>query len=96
MRDGSLLCTGRGNPDWNCSAPHGAGRLFSRGAAKERFSLDEFMSSMEGIFSTSIQISTIDECPMAYKSMKDIVDNITPTAEIMRVIKPVYNFKAGD
>ena len=96
MRDGSLICVGKGDDDWNCSAPHGAGRLFSRGAAKERFTLDEFMSSMEGIFSTSIQISTIDECPMAYKSMKDIVDNITPTAEIMRVIKPVYNFKAGD
>lgn len=96
MRDGSLICVGKGDDDWNCSAPHGAGRLFSRGVAKERFTLDEFMSSMEGIFSTSIQISTIDECPMAYKSMKDIVDNITPTAKIMRVIKPVYNFKAGD
>ena len=81
---------------WNCSAPHGAGRMFSRNAAKEKFTLDEFQSSMEGIFSTSIHLSTIDECPMAYKSMKDIVDNITPTAEVIRIIKPIYNFKAGD
>lgn len=96
MRDGSLICFGKGDPEWNCSAPHGAGRLFSRGTAKEKFTLDEFRNSMEGIFSTSVHLSTIDECPMAYKSMEDIVDNITPTAEIIRVIKPVYNFKAGD
>lgn len=96
MRDGSLICVGNGDPEWNCSAPHGAGRLFSRGTAKEKFTLDEFQNSMEGIFSTSVHLSTIDECPMAYKSMEDIVDNITPTAEIIRVIKPVYNFKAGD
>lgn len=96
MRDGSLICFGKGDPEWNCSAPHGAGRLFSRGTAKEKFTLDEFQNSMEGIFSTSVHLSTIDECPMAYKSMEDIVDNITPTAEIIRVIKPVYNFKAGD
>lgn len=96
MRDGSLICVGKGDPEWNCSAPHGAGRLFSRGTAKEKFTLDEFQNSMEGIFSTSVHLSTIDECPMAYKSMEDIVDNITPTAEIIRVIKPVYNFKAGD
>ena len=96
MRDGSLICVGKGDPEWNCSAPHGAGRLFSRGTAKEKFTLDEFQNSMKGIFSTSVHLSTIDECPMAYKSMEDIVDNITPTAEIIRVIKPVYNFKAGD
>lgn len=96
MRDGSLICVGKGDHEWNCSAPHGAGRLFSRGTAKEKFTLDEFQNSMEGIFSTSVHLSTIDECPMAYKSMEDIVDNITPTAEIIRVIKPVYNFKAGD
>lgn len=96
MRDGSLICIGKGNPEWNSSAPHGAGRMFSRNAAKEKFTLDEFQNSMEGIFSTSIHLSTIDECPMAYKSMEDIVDNITPTAEIIRIIKPVYNFKAGD
>ena len=96
MRDGSLICIGKGNPEWNCSAPHGAGRMFSRNAAKEKFTLDEFQNSMEGIYSTSIHLSTIDECPMAYKSMEDIVDNIPPTAEIVRIIKPVYNFKAGD
>ena len=96
MRDGSLICIGKGNPDWNCSAPHGAGRMFSRNAAKEKFTLDEFQNSMEGIYSTSIHLSTIDECPMAYKSMEDIVDYITPTAEIVSIIKPVYNFKAGD
>lgn len=96
MRDGSLICVGKGDPEWNCSAPHGAGRLFSRVTAKEKFTLDEFRNSMEGIFSTSVHLSTIDECPMVYKSMEDIVDNITPTAEIIRVIKPVYNFKAGD
>ena len=93
MRDGSLICIGKGNPEWNCSAPHGAGRMFSRNAAKEKFTLDEFQNSMEGIYSTSIHLSTIDECPMAYKSMEDIVDNITPTAEIVSIIKPVYNFK---
>ena len=96
MRDGSLICIGKGNPEWNCSAPHGAGRMISRNAAKEKFTLDEFQNSMEGIYSTSIHLSTIDECPMAYKSMEDIVDNITPTAEIVSIIKPVYNFKAGD
>ena len=96
MRDGSLICIGKGNPEWNCSAPHGAGRMFSRNAAKEKFTLDEFQNSMEGIYSTSIHLLTIDECPMAYKSMEDIVDNITPTAEIVSIIKPVYNFKAGD
>ena len=83
MRDGSLICIGKGNPEWNCSAPHGSGRMFSRNAAKEKFTLDEFQNSMEGIYSTSIHLSTIDECPMAYKSMEDIVDNITPTAEIV-------------
>ena len=96
MRDGSLICIGKGNTEWNCSAPHGAGRMLSRNAAKEKFTLDEFQNSMEGIYSTSIHLSTIDECPMAYKSMEDIVDNITPTAEIVSIIKPVYNFKAGD
>ncbi|MGN0695174.1 MAG: RtcB family protein [Oscillospiraceae bacterium] len=96
MRDGSLICTGKGNPDWNFSAPHGAGRLFSRSAARERFTLEEFQSSMSGIYSTSVNESTIDESPMAYKSMDDIVNNITPTADIDRMIKPVYNFKAGE
>lgn len=96
MRDGSLICTGKGNEDWNCSAPHGAGRLMSRSAAKETFTVSEFKKQMAGIYTTSVGRSTLDECPMAYKNMDDIVDNIGPTAEIDAVIKPIYNFKAGD
>lgn len=96
MRDGSLICVGKGNAEWNCSAPHGAGRLFSRKTAKEKFTVEEFQESMQGIFSTSIGEATLDESPMAYKSMDDIVDNIAPTAEIQKVIKPLYNFKAGE
>lgn len=95
MRDGSLICIGKGNPDWNYSAPHGAGRLMSRSAAKERFTVDEFKEQMQGIYTTSVGQSTIDECPMAYKPMEAIVDNIQPTADIVAVIKPIYNFKAG-
>lgn len=96
MRDGSLLCTGKGNEDWNFSAPHGAGRLMSRSVAKESFTVSEFKKQMEGIYTTSVSRSTLDECPMAYKDMKDIVDNIEPTVTINAVIKPIYNFKAGD
>lgn len=96
MRDGSLICTGLGNQDWNCSAPHGAGRLMSRSAAKAAFSLEEFQQQMEGIYTTSVDRSTLDECPMAYKSMEDIVRFIGPTAQIETVIRPVYNFKAGE
>ena len=95
MRDGSLICIGKGNEDWNCSAPHGAGRLMSRGEAKQSFTVSEFKRQMEGIYTTSVGQGTLDECPMAYKSMADIVDNIGPTADILTVIKPVYNFKAG-
>lgn len=95
MRDGSLICTGKGNPDWNCSAPHGAGRIMSRSAAKQQISLVEFQDSMNGIWTTSVGTSTIDESPMAYKPMEVIVDNIGPTVEIEQVIKPVYNFKAS-
>ena len=96
MRDGSLICTGLGNEDWNCSAPHGAGRLMSRSQAKESFTLNEFKKQMEGVYTTSVSRSTLDECPMAYKSMEDIVDNIGPTVRIEQVIRPVYNFKAGE
>ena len=96
MRDGSLICTGRGNPDWNCSAPHGAGRLMSRSQAKQSFTVSEFKKQMDGIYTTSVNAQTLDECPMAYKSMSDIVDNIGDTVEINEVIKPVYNFKAGE
>ena len=95
MRDGSLICTGKGNADWNYSAPHGAGRLMSRSAAKANITLDEFKESMEGIYTTSVNTSTIDESPMAYKPIEDIVNNITDTVEINEIIKPVYNFKAS-
>lgn len=95
MRDGSLICTGKGNPDWNCSAPHGAGRIMSRGEARETLTLTEFKKQMEGIYTTSVSRSTIDECPMAYKSMNDILCNISDTAEVEETIKPIYNFKAG-
>lgn len=96
MRDGSLICMGRGNHDWNCSAPHGAGRLMSRSAARESFTVSEFKKQMKGIYSTSVCSGTLDECPMAYKGMEDIVNNIGDTAEIISIIKPVYNFKAKD
>ena len=96
MRDGSLICTGKGNSDWNYSAPHGAGRLMSRSAAKETFTVSEFKKQMEGIFTTSVNRGTLDECPMAYKSIEDIVGNIEPTVSIDAIIKPIYNFKAGD
>lgn len=96
MRDGSLICVGKGNPDWNYSAPHGAGRLFGRMAAKKNFSVEEFKQSMEGIYTTSVNEDTLDECPMAYKSMDDIVNNIGDTVDILKVIKPIYNFKAGE
>lgn len=96
MRDGSLICTGKGNPEWNYSAPHGAGRLMSRSEAKQSFTVSEFKKQMDGIYTTSVNASTLDECPMAYKSMDDIIDNIGDTVEINEVIKPIYNFKAGD
>ena len=94
MRDGSLICKGKGNSDWNFSASHGAGRLFSRNQAKEKFSLIDFEEQMQGIYTTSINEGTLDECPMAYKSIDDIVNNINDTVEILKIIKPVYNFKA--
>ena len=96
MRDGSLICAGKGNPDWNFSAPHGAGRLYSRSQAKQNFTVSEFKKQMEGIYSTTINSSTLDECPMAYKSIDDIIGNIGDTVEIAEVIKPIYNFKAGE
>ncbi|MCL2336656.1 MAG: RtcB family protein, partial [Firmicutes bacterium] len=96
MRDGSLICIGKGNPDWNQSAPHGAGRLMSRSAAKGAITLSQFKESMEGIYSSTVNKSTIDESPFAYKPMDEIVANIADTVEIMKVIKPVYNFKAAE
>ena len=94
MRDGSLICVGKGNPDWNYSAPHGAGRILSRSEAKDAVGIDEFRESMKGIYSSSVMESTIDESPMAYKPMEEIMENIKDTVDIAKVIKPVYNFKA--
>ena len=96
MRDGSLICSGKGNEDWNCSAPHGAGRLMSRKAAFNALSMEEFQKEMEGIYTTCVVPDTLDESPMAYKSMEEIVAQIGPTAEIIERIRPVYNFKAAD
>ena len=96
MRDGSLICVGKGNQDWNCSAPHGAGRLMSRRAAFNALSMEEFKREMEGIYTTCVLPDTLDESPMAYKSMDEIIDQIGPTAEIVERIRPVYNFKAAD
>jgi RNA-splicing ligase RtcB len=95
MRDGSLICTGKGNPDWNQSAPHGAGRLMSRTQAKESFTVSEFKKQMQGVYSTSINASTLDECPMAYKSLEDIITNIGDTVTVEDIVKPIYNIKAG-
>lgn len=94
MRDGSIIAVGKGNKDWNNSAPHGAGRLMSRKKAKETFKLQEFKESMKDIYSTSVLEETIDEAPFVYKPMQEIIDNIKDTVEIERIIKPIYNFKA--
>ena len=94
MRDGSLICLGKGNPDWNYSAPHGAGRIMSRSQAKTMVDMDEFTKSMSGIYSTSVVESTRDEAPMVYKPMDEIIKNIEDTVDIVDVIKPIYNFKA--
>ena len=96
MRDGCLIAVGKGNPDWNNSAPHGAGRLFKRSEAKNYFTVDEFRANMDGIYTTSVGASTLDESPMVYKPMDEIVRLIEPTVEIEAIIKPIYNFKAGE
>ena len=96
MRDGSLICAGKGNADWNCSAPHGAGRLMSRTQAFKNLTIEEFQREMTVIYSTSICKDTLDESPMAYKKLEDIVDNISPTVTIKKTIKPIYNFKASE
>lgn len=96
MRDGSIIGKGKGNSDWNCSAPHGAGRIMSRSKAKETLSIEEFKETMKDIFTTSVNQSTIDESPMAYKPMDEIVNNIKGTVDIVKVIKPIYNFKASE
>lgn len=96
MRDGCILAVGKGNPDWNNSAPHGAGRLCKRSEAKDLFTVDEFRAQMSGVYSTTVGASTLDESPMVYKPMDEIVRLIAPTVEIERIIKPIYNFKAGE
>ncbi len=94
MRDGSVIAVGKGNPEWNYSAPHGAGRIMSRTKAKEQLSMEEYKEAMKGIYTTSVSESTLDEAPMAYKSLDDIIDVITESVDVIEVIKPVYNFKA--
>ncbi|MCQ2424662.1 MAG: RtcB family protein [Lachnospiraceae bacterium] len=95
MRDGSVIATGRGNPEWNFSAPHGAGRVMSRATAKETLDMETYRAAMEGIYTTSVNPDTIDEAPMAYKSLEDIIDVIRDTVDVIEVMKPVYNFKAS-
>ena len=96
MRDGSLICIGKGNASWNCSAPHGAGRLLGRKKAKATLDIEEFRAQMEGIYSTTVSENTLDESPMAYKRLEDIVDNVKPTVKIVKRILPVYNFKSDE
>ena len=95
MRDGSLVCEGLGNPDWNMSAPHGAGRLMSRSKAFSAIKMEDYEKAMRGIYSTSVNRKTLDESPFAYKTMDDIVANIGPTARVLKIVRPVYNYKAG-
>jgi RNA-splicing ligase RtcB len=94
MRDGSVLAVGRGNPEWNYSAPHGAGRIMSRAKAKQTLDMDEYRESMKGIYTTSVTPETLDEAPMAYKSLEDIIDVVRDSVDIIEIMKPVYNFKA--
>ena len=96
MRDGSILAVGKGNVEWNNSAPHGAGRIMSRTKAKQSIDLEEYKASMQGIYSTSVNADTLDEAPMVYKSLADIIDVIRDSVEIIDIMKPVYNFKASD
>lgn len=96
MRDGCIIGVGKGNDDWNQSAPHGAGRIMSRMKAKETFNLDEYKESMKDIYTTSVNEDTIDEAPFVYKPMQEIIDNISDTVDIIKIIKPIYNFKASD
>lgn len=96
MRDGSVLAVGKGNPEWNYSAPHGAGRIMSRTKAKNELALDEYRKTMEGIYTTSVNENTLDEAPMAYKSLDDIIDVIKESVDVIDVMKPIYNFKASE
>lgn len=96
MRDGSVIAIGRGNPEWNYSAPHGAGRVMSRTKAKETLDMEAYREAMSGIYTTSVNEMTIDEAPMAYKSLEDIIDVIRDSVDVVEIMKPVYNFKASD
>ena len=95
MRDGALICIGKGNPEWNCSAPHGAGRILSRAAAQNTLTIEEFRKEMDGIFTTCVAQGTLDESPMAYKGLDAILSQIGPTADVIKQIRPIYNYKAG-
>lgn len=96
MRDGSVIAVGKGNPEWNYSAPHGAGRVMSRTKAKESLNMEAYKNAMQGIYTTSVNENTIDEAPMAYKSLEDIIDVIRDSVDVIDIMKPVYNFKASD
>ena len=96
MRDGSVLAVGKGNPEWNYSAPHGAGRIMSRTKAKNELSLDQYKEEMAGVYTTSVNENTLDEAPMAYKSLEDIIDVIRESVDVIDVMKPIYNFKASE
>ena len=96
MRDGSVLAVGKGNPEWNYSAPHGAGRLMSRTVAKNTLSMEEYQEMMKGVYTTSINENTLDEAPMAYKSLDDIIDVIRESVDVIEVLRPIYNFKASE
>ena len=96
MRDGSVLAVGKGNPEWNYSAPHGAGRLMSRTKAKTELNMNEYKNVMKGIYTTSINENTLDEAPMAYKRLDDIIDVIGESVDVIDVMKPIYNFKASE
>jgi RNA-splicing ligase RtcB len=95
MRDGSIICEGLGNPDWNYSSPHGAGRIMSRKKAFAVLKMEDYEKEMKGIYSTSVNKGTIDESPMAYKDMGEIMANISETVNVLRIVRPVYNYKAG-
>ena len=96
MRDGSVLAIGKGNPEWNYSAPHGAGRIMSRSKAFKELTMEEYQKTMEGIYTTSVNEKTLDEAPMAYKSLEDIIDVIKESVDVIDVMKPIYNFKASE
>ena len=96
MRDGSIIAVGKGNPDWNYSAPHGAGRIMSRSSAKELLSMNEYRDAMAGIYTTSINERTLDEAPMAYKSLDDIIDIVEDAVKVIEIMKPIYNFKSDE